>query len=100
MSASTQPRVKKKRINWSKGEHAVKMTKALTYYELKKDEFGKTLTKTQLIKEAAKAYGVPEKCIRRRVNDFLLTNKGQGVVTAITKDQKGITETNVVEKWN
>ena len=67
MSASTQPRVKKKRINWSKGEHAVKMTKALTYYELKKDEFGKTLTKTQLIKEAAKAYGVPEKCIHRRV---------------------------------
>jgi len=31
------------------------MTKALTYYELKKDEVGKTLTKTQLIKEAAKA---------------------------------------------
>ena len=36
------------------------MTKALTYYGLKKDEFGKTLTKTQLIKEAAEAYGVPE----------------------------------------
>jgi len=32
MAASTQPRVKKKRINWSKGEHAVKMTKALTKY--------------------------------------------------------------------
>ena len=79
MAASTQPRVKKKRINWSKGEHAVKMTKALTYYALKKDEVGKTLTKTQLIKEAANAYGVPETTFRRRVNDNLVTNEGQGV---------------------
>ena len=79
MAASTQPRVKKKRINWSKGEHAVKMTKALTYYALKKDEVGKTLTKTQLIKEAANAYGVPETTFRRRVNDNLVTNEGQEV---------------------
>ena len=40
------------------------MTKALTYYALKKDEVGKTLTKTQLIKEAANAYGVPEATFR------------------------------------
>jgi len=51
------------------------MTKALTYYALKKDEVGKTLTKTQLIKEAANAYGVPEATFRRRVNDNLVTDE-------------------------
>ena len=34
----TQPRVKKKRKNWSKGENAKLLTKALTYYKLRENE--------------------------------------------------------------
>ena len=93
MSAKrTQPRVKKKRINWSKGEHSVTMIKALTYYELKKDEIGRSITKTDLIKEAANTYDVPEATLRRRVNANLVTDEGQGVGKKELKKRKRVEE--------
>ena len=88
MSAQTQPRVKKKRRNWSKGEDAVLMTKAITYYKLKEDEISKIFTKTMLVKEAAAAYGIPESVFRRRINDKLATDEGQGVGTALSKENE------------
>ena len=88
MSAQTQPRVKKKRRNWSKGEDAVLMTKAITYYKLKEDEISKIFTKTMLVKEAAAAYGIPESVFRLRINDKLATDEGQGVGTALSKENE------------
>ena len=87
MSAQTQPRVKKKRRNWSKGEDAVLMTKAITFYKLKEDEISKIFTKTMLVKETAAA--------GPQVRNYLIKKK-----KLRRKDQKTITETNVVEKWN
>ena len=86
MSAQTQPRVKKKRRNWAKGEDAVLMTKAITYYKLKEDEISKIFTKTMLVKEAAAA--IPESVFRRRINDKLATDEDQGVGTALSKENE------------
>ena len=55
--------------------------------------------------EAAETYDVPISVLRRRIEDELVTDEGQGVGTALSKeseckkDQKTITESNVVEKW-
>ena len=50
MSGQAQPRVKKKRKNWSKGENFVILQKARTYYRLREDEIGGSLLKMQLLK--------------------------------------------------
>ena len=80
------------------------MTEAITYYKLKEDEISKIFTKTMLVKEAAAAgpfcpagplvennevSSVPQ------VRNYLIKKK-----KLRRKDQKTITETNVVEKWN
>ena len=54
------------------------MTKAITYYRLKEDEIGSGLTKTNLITETAEMYQIPNSVLRRRVNDKLTTDEGQG----------------------
>ena len=55
-----QPRAKKKRRNYSKNKEDKKLLdQALTYFFLRKPEIEEgTITKTQLIKEAQKAYDV------------------------------------------
>ena len=93
------------------------MQKALTYYRLKEDQIGDSLLKFDLLEEAANTYNVPISVLRRRVEitaffiaeeitkpgkvasvpqvrKFLIKNKKRN-----RKDQKTITESNVVEKW-
>ena len=65
------------------------MTKALTYYRLKEDDIGKDgLTKTKLITETVETYNVPNSVLWRRINEKLNTDEGQGVGTAISKENE------------
>ena len=79
MSGQAQPRVKRKRKNWSKCEHFVILQKAITYYRLREDEIGESLLKMHLMTEAAETYHVPISVLRRRIEDELVTDEGQGV---------------------
>ena len=56
--------------------------KAVTYYRLKEDEIGTSIAKTGLLEETAQVYDVPITVIRRRVENELTTDEGQGVGTA------------------
>ena len=64
--------------------------KALTYYRLKEDQIGDSLLKMDLLKEAAHTYNVPISVLRRRVEDELVTDEGQGVGTALSKESEEI----------
>ena len=48
---NTQPRVKKKRRNWSKGEDQKLLIKALTYYKLREDDVSAQFSQLALVKE-------------------------------------------------
>ena len=91
MSGQAQPRVKRKRKNWSKGENFVILQKAITYYRLREDEIGESL---HLMTEAAETYHVPISVLRRRIEDELVTDEGRGVGTALSKES----EENLVKR--
>ena len=64
--------------------------KALTYYRLKEDQNGISLLKMDLLKEAAHTYNVPISVLRRRVEDELVTDEGQGEGTDLSKESEEI----------
>ena len=55
--------------------------KSANLHRLKEDEIGESLLKMHLMKEAAQTYNVPISILRRRIEDELVADEGQGVGT-------------------